>query len=123
MDDALRSALERDLGARVVRAVSVRGGDVAVAYRVELDDGRRVFAKTHPHPPPGFFTTEATGLSWLRDAGAVAVPEVVAVSDDAPTYLVLEWIDEGRAVASTEATLGSALAALHQAGAPCFGRE
>jgi hypothetical protein len=32
------------------------------------------------------------------------VPEVLAVSDDRPNHLVLEWIDEGR-------------------GAPCFGRE
>ena len=43
----------------------VRGGDVAAAFRVELDDGTRLFAKTHPSPPPGFFTTEAASLSWL----------------------------------------------------------
>jgi fructosamine-3-kinase len=37
--------------------------------------------------------------------------------------LVLEWIDEGRPMASTEADFGHALAALHRAGAPAFGRE
>jgi fructosamine-3-kinase len=51
------------------------------------------------------------------------VPEVLAVSDDAPNHLVLEWIDEGRATRTTERDLGSALAALHRAGAPSFGRE
>jgi fructosamine-3-kinase len=123
MDDALRLALEADLGARVTRATMVRGGDVAVAYALELDDARRVFAKTHPAAPPGFFTTEATGLSWLRAAGAVAVPEVLAVSDDAPNRLVLEWIDEGRSRPNTERDLGAGLARIHRAGAPAFGRE
>jgi fructosamine-3-kinase len=98
-----------------------------VAYRVDLRDGRRAFAKTHAAPPPGFFTTEASGLTWLRDAGAVPVPEVLAVSDGdgdgAPAFLVLEWIERGTPEHGTEAELGRGLAALHRAGAPCFGRE
>jgi fructosamine-3-kinase len=123
MDDALRGAIESDLGARITRAGRVRGGDVALAYAVELDDDRRVFAKTHPASPPGFFTTEARSLSWLREAAAVAVPEVLAVSDEPPNHLVLEWIDEGRARPSTERDLGVGLARMHRAGAPAFGRE
>ena len=95
MDGALRSVLERALDATVVRAAPVRGGDVAIAYAVDLDDGRRVFAKTHPQAPREFFTTEATGLTWLRDAAAVPVPAVLAYSDDPPNHLVLEWIEEG----------------------------
>jgi fructosamine-3-kinase len=51
------------------------------------------------------------------------VPEVLTVSDDAPAHLVLGWIDRGPARAATEAELGRALAGLHRAGAPCFGRE
>jgi fructosamine-3-kinase len=100
----------------------VRGGDVAQAFRYDLADGRTVFAKTHPHPPAGFFTTEAAGLRWLRDPGALAVPEVLAVSDD-PAYLVLEWIDVGSPRAGTEAELGRSLARLHRATPATFGRE
>ena len=66
----------------------VHGGDVARSYAVDLADGRTVFAKTHPAAPAHFFTTEAAGLRWLRDGvepgGPIAVPEVLAVSDDAP---------------------------------------
>jgi len=123
MDDRLRTALETTLGAGVVQATVVHGGDVAAAFRIDLDDGRRLFAKTHPAPPPGFFTTEAAGLRWLRDGAAVPVPDVVAVTDEAPAHLVLEWIDEGRPRESTDADFGMALAALHRKGAPCFGRE
>ena len=123
MDEELRRALEQSLASAIDQHAPVHGGDVAVAYRLDLADGRRVFAKTHRNPPPGFFTTEANGLTWLRDAGPVPVPEVLAVSDDEPCHLVLEWIDRGRPGAGTEADLGRALAALHRAGAPSFGRE
>jgi len=98
------------------------GGDVAQAFAVRRTDGSVVFAKTHATAPPGFFVTEATGLAWLRDADAVPIPEVVHVSDD-PPVLVLEWIPPGNAHADTEEELGRALAALHAAGAPSFGRE
>ena len=109
----------------------MRGGDVAAAYAVDLADGRRVFVKTHPAAPPHFFTTEAAGLQWLRDGieprGSLAVPEVLAASDDAPNHLVLEWIDEDRSARrddpSGERAFGTGLAHLHAAGAPCFGRE
>ena len=123
MDDTLRGAIEADLGVRITQAARVHGGDVALAYAVELDDNRRVFAKTHPSSPPGFFTTEARSLSWLREAAAVAVPEVLAVSDEPPNHLVLEWIDEGRPRPGTERDLGIGLARMHRAGAAAFGRE
>ena len=111
------------LGSTVVASSRVHGGDVAASFRMGLADGRRVFAKTHPAAPPHFFTTEAAGLTWLREPGVVAVPEVLAVSDEAPNHLVLEWIDEGRPTATTEADLGRALAALHQAAPATFGRD
>lgn len=125
--------VERSLDATVVRAARLGGGDVAESFRLDLDGGRTVFAKTHRDPPPGFFTTEAWGLAWLREAGSARVPDVLAVSDGVagadeesntdPPGLALEWVDEGRPVPSTEAELGRELAALHRAGAPRFGRE
>jgi fructosamine-3-kinase len=115
--DAITAALGEDVRAMT----SVRGGDVAEAYRVTLASGLVVFAKTHRAPPTGFFTTEAAGLRWLRDADALPVPAVLAVSDD-PALLVLEWIDEDGRGRSDEAQFGRDLAALHGAGAPSFGR-
>jgi fructosamine-3-kinase len=123
VDDELRTAVEAALGARVRHAARVHGGDVAIAFVLDLDDGRRVFAKTHPGAPPEFFTTEATGLQWLGEPDVVPVPDVLTVSDDPPNHLVLEWIEEGHPHGDTETGLGRALADLHRAGAPAFGRE
>jgi fructosamine-3-kinase len=130
MQERLQSAIACALDTDVIDARPLAGGDVARSYRISLADGRVVFAKTHSDPPPGFFVTEAASLRWLRETGAVAVPEVLAVSDgsgpdtDGPTaLLVLEWIDEHRGAAIDEDAFGRALARMHRAGAPCFGRE
>lgn len=123
VDATLRTLIEQSLGRNIVDANPVRGGDVAVAFVLDLDDGSRVFAKTHSSAPPGFFTTEAAGLAWLRAAGAVPIPEVLVVSDVSPNHLVLEWIEERRPTGATEPDLGLALATMHRAGAPSFGRE
>jgi len=118
----LREDVEQALGVDVLTSTRVHGGDVAASFAMDLADGRRVFAKTHATAPPGFFTTEAASLGWLRQPAVVLVPEVLAVSDE-PPLLVLEWIEEGRPVDTTEAALGRALAALHHAGAATFGRD
>jgi fructosamine-3-kinase len=125
----LTAAVASAIGVDVAAAIRLGGGDVAESYRLDLADGRTVFAKTHRAPPPGFFGTEAAGLAWLREPGAVPVPAVLAVSDgDAggPPFLVLEWIEEAhdrRLRPGDEADFGRALAKLHRAGAPSFGRE
>jgi fructosamine-3-kinase len=125
--EQLPDAVGGDLGVEVVSGSRLGGGDVAESYRMQLADGRVVFAKTHRDPPPGFFTTEARGLRWLREALVVAVPEVLAVSDGddrQPPRLVLEWIGEGgRPTPDGEYEFGKQLALMHRAGSPCFGRD
>ncbi len=121
VDEVLEQiALALDAG--IVRASRVHGGDVAISFRLDLDDGRRVFAKTHASAPAHHFSTEAAGLTWIRGASEIGVPDVLAVSD-APPFLVLQWIEEGGAVADTDFAFGRGLASLHRAGAVRFGRE
>ena len=45
------------LGSAVRSSWVVRGGDVAQSFGYDLADDRRVFAKTHPNPPPGPITS------------------------------------------------------------------
>ncbi|MGH1502459.1 MAG: fructosamine kinase family protein [Acidimicrobiales bacterium] len=112
---ALPVDLARRLGVDRSSATPVHGGDTATAFCVETLGGP-CFVKTHRSPPPYFFATEATGLDWLAERGA-RVPEVIAVSDEAPAHLALRWIDIGPRPAGgdrTEAELGRMLAELHR---------
>ena len=122
----LVEAIGAALDVEIVSTARLGGGDVAEAFRFELADDRAIFVKTHRDPPAHFFTTEAAGLEWLAAARAVAVPDVLSVSDgdgSAPPYLALLWIDAGgRVDARSEASFGRDLARLHRAGAPHFGR-
>lgn len=120
----LAEAAGAALGSAVTGARSLSGGDLNDTWRLELADGRAVFAKTAADAPPGGYTTEAAGLHWLAEPRALELPEVLAVVDspaDRPWLLALEWIDEGRLDAAGEEALGRGLAALHEAGADAFG--
>ncbi|MDX6665418.1 MAG: hypothetical protein QOG68_1624 [Solirubrobacteraceae bacterium] len=94
----------------------VGGGDINDAYEVRLGGGRRVFVKTRAGAAPGEYATEAAGLRWLGQSGAVRVPAVVEATDE---HLALEWVDAGERPAAEE--LGRAIARMHAAGAPAFG--
>jgi fructosamine-3-kinase len=96
----------------------VPGGDVNAAARLVLADGRVLFVKHRPDPPPGMYAAEARGLGLLAVAGAPRVPAVVAVREE---WLAMEWIERGAPGPGYDEALGRGLAALHRAGAPAFG--
>ena len=106
-----------------IRETPVAGGDICAASRLTLDDGHSVFAKSWPERagrpmPEGFFASEAAGLRWLGEAGAVAVPEVIVAL---PDLLALDWVEPGEPTPEAAERFGRELADLHRAGAPAFG--
>jgi len=111
---------EHLLGRPVAATTAVPGGSSCTATRVRMADGGSALMKTRPHPPPGFFATEAHGLTWLAEAGGAPVPEVLAVDDDC---LLMAWIETAPATAEAAEGFGHALAATHRAGADGFGAE
>ena len=114
----IADSVGRLTGSRVRTLEPVAGGDICVAHRCRLDDGRTVFVKSRAGSPPDFFSREAAGLRQLAAVpGGVPVPAVIG-SDD--TCLVLEWVEPGRPSA-TAAELGRALARTHRAGMAAFG--
>jgi len=136
----LADALSAALGRPVARLDAVPGGDLNDAYAATLADGARVFVKTSADPAAaGSFAAEADGLRWLAEAGALPVPEVLAVADPAPglavppsrvvlpppaaapRFLALRWIDAGPPTPQADEALGRGLARLHAAGVPAFG--
>ena len=100
MDERLRA--RRGGGARVARSRRRRrctGATSPSPTGVDLADGRRAFAKTHRRPAAGLLHHRGQRpVAGSGRPGAVPVPEVLAVGDDEPAHLVLEWIDRGAPV-------------------------
>lgn len=108
-----------------IRETPVSGGSVCTASRLTLDDGTSIFAKTWSsraglHRPEDLFTTEASGLRWLAQAGGAPIPEVIVAL---PKMLALEWVEHGAPTPAAAERLGRDLATTHRAGAPAFGAE
>ncbi len=120
MNRSLTRAVAEALGTEVGSASPVGGGDINEAYAVELIDGREVFVKTNPRPPATMFPTEARGLEWLREADALRVPEVLAVTEE---FLALEMLHSARPASDYDERFGRGLAALHRFGAKRFGLD
>lgn len=102
--------------AEVVATQPVAGGEICAAWRIELADGRVLFAKTHSDVE--MLAAEAASLRWLAAADAVPVPAVMAVDGD---VLVLEWVDIAGPDPVAAEGFGRSLAGLHRAGADGFG--
>lgn len=105
-------------GLGVIATTPVAGGDICTSTRVRLTDGRSAVMKTRPNSPEGFFTLEAHGLKWLREAGGVPVPEVLGSSREC---LIIGWIEPTRPHADVAEEFGQALTVTHAAGADGFG--
>jgi fructosamine-3-kinase len=120
---SLEAAVAQAVGRPVRSLRPVAGGDINQAFRAELEDGRAAFVKTRPGAPAGEYESEAAGLRWLAEPGALGVPDVLGVHDPddsrLPRLLALSWLDDGPR--GDEAALGRGLALLHAAGAASFG--
>jgi fructosamine-3-kinase len=126
MSPDVKAALMAALDARVLESRPVTGGDINEAWAARLSDGRIVFVKENRRASPAMFPAEARGLDWLRSAGALAVPEVLAVSSGAaeePAFLALEYLAPSAPNPGYDEALGRGIAALHRSGAPSFGLE
>lgn len=120
---ALAAALAESFGTRVISASRLAGGDINEAFAVELGDGRRVFVKANAHAPDGLFRAEARGLEFLAAARALRVPRVLALSDEAPSFLALELLESAPRRPAFDEELGRGLAALHRATPGAFGLD
>lgn len=134
------SVLEAVCG-RPVRLTSVSpvgGGCISPAASVECDAGLAVFVKWgEPGSAAGaMFAEEARSLRALAEPGVVRVPEVLRVwpepagagggsgsdlADGGVPWLVLEWLEPGRAGPDDWYGLGRSLARLHRVRAAGFG--
>lgn len=117
----LLDAVGRALGERALAAEPVAGGSINRAAKLTLASGREVFLKHRPDVRLEEFETEAAGLKWLAEPGAVRLPAALAIGSEPHAWLALEWIEPGRLSAEGAEELGRGLARLHRAGATAPG--
>lgn len=100
---------------------AVAGGDINPSWRVTARD-RRVFLKTAPAAQYPMLAAEAQGLEELKAAGAVRVPEVLALDcRNGDSLLALEWLELEPPDAAIDRTFGEQLACLHSHMAERYG--
>src|SRR5262245_33626206 len=100
---------------------TVTGGSINTCY-YWTGSGGPMFVKVAPRASHAAFMAEADGLRELRAAGAVRVPQVLAVGvAGTAAVLALEWIERGPGGAACERRLGAGLAALHALTTARFG--
>ena len=101
---------------RIVAQAPVGGGDINEAYHLVLQDGRDLFLKVHANVAADFFTSEASGLAALRQAG-LPVPEVLGCGRN---YLLLSYVKSARKSRDYWQQLGYELAKLHHSDPTAF---
>lgn len=125
LPDDLVESLKPHLDGSIAGTAAVGGGCIANACRVETDAGTAYFLKWGGTEVARTFPGEAAGLEALGAADhPLRVPELVTVAaddEDAPGFLLLEWIDAGRKGEGFWADFGEGLAAVHRAAADRYG--
>ena len=117
LPDDVASVLQPFLEGPVRRHAAVGGGCIAHACRIETDV-RSYFLKWSRDAAAASFLAERDGLDTLRSADSpLVVPHVLAAraaSEDAPGFLLMDWLEEGRRTSAFWEDFGRGLAALHR---------
>ena len=121
---SLQSILD-DCGLAITKYEQVHGGDINLAYCLYTSDAKYFLKVNDALLYPAMFEKEAKGLKALSEnLGIISVPRVLkpglAGKDQ---YLLLDWIDGGKPGKDSMERFGSAMANMHQKGAPYFGWE
>ena len=116
--------IETVLKTKVLNTVSVTGGDINEAFKIETDKGF-YFLKTNDSPHAlSMFKAEVEGLAEIGQTEVIRVPKVIACEEDSGTgFLILEFIEPQNPTRESWEKLGQQLASLHQHTAEQFGFE
>src|SRR5690606_20823399 len=122
---AIPQAIQHDIAQRLSVALKSfwlsAGGCINNGGRLSTDRGNLFIKWNDADAFPGMFAAEAKGLSLLKSAGGLSIPEVICAGESATwQYLVLEYVEEARRAPRYWEDFAAGLAAIHrqtQAGA------
>lgn len=108
----------------IISCSPVSGGDINRAYALTLSDGSRAFLKANRKENQDFFRAEKEGLEAIRQTGAIRVPCVFSMGAEGNmSFLLMEYIEEGRKCGASFELLGRGLAGMHLADASLFVKD
>ena len=116
-------SLEKFFGkpVKILERRPVSGGDINRAYVLILSDGSRVFMKANRKENADYFRAESEGLEAIRRTGAIDVPRVISYGTGGKeSFLLMEYIPDGRKSRTSSEELGRRLAEMHQADTGAF---
>jgi fructosamine-3-kinase len=102
-------------GLNVKKSTPVSGGDINDTFCVETGDSKYFLKLNDIEGLPEMFTKEGEGLILLKQAGCLAVPRVFENGVcGRQQYLLMEWIEAGKADKQFWQSFGEGLACLHR---------
>lgn len=99
------------------------GGDINDVFKLITKSGENLVIKINNRNKfPGMFEAERKGLEALAAPGAFKIPQVFTTGEyEEYSFLLLEFIETGKASANFNETFGRNLAQLHKTTSPQFG--
>ncbi|MHB8580471.1 MAG: fructosamine kinase family protein [Ignavibacteriaceae bacterium] len=89
LSDKIKKQVELASGESILSTHPVSGGCISEAFKIDTKSGRSLLLKINSSEPPDMFLKEANGLTELRKANAIKVPEVIAVDS---SFILIEFI-------------------------------
>lgn len=116
MDETLLGKIQAVIKRRPINFIPVFGGCISSAYKLSFEDGEELFCKISKHKTPMFFCENEGLLELKKDK--VRVPSVIHTDDQ---FILMEYIQNGRADKDTFYNLGKNIAELHKIKMKYFG--
>ena len=106
--------LETLLSQKIKNFVSVSGGDISIAYKLQTESDSFFLKVNKSSYAKQMFSMEALGLSTIAELGPLKTPKVFATGTfGINAFLVLEWIDTKTPSIQDMKLFGTQLAELH----------
>ncbi|HAQ65487.1 MAG TPA: ketosamine-3-kinase [Bacteroidales bacterium] len=106
----------------VLSVMPITGGDINRAWKISTTNGQYFLKSNRTGLYPGLYKCEAEALRILASTHTVTVPGVLWADDNSdPPFLLMGYIEPGRAGIGTYEEAGRALAALHRCTSTDFG--
>jgi protein-ribulosamine 3-kinase len=118
LNQKIKTQIENKTGSRIISTSSLSGGCISNAFRINTGTGGEYFLKINDSSPHSMFANEANGLSEIKKANAIRVPEVILFNDE---FILLEFIDSGNKSKSFFSDFGKNFAAMHKFNAEKYG--